>query len=140
MDISLAAGKGTLTLDRSGILRLSWAKGSSVEAVDAMESVLAVGKVSAGRMLPLLIDISDVDVSAGARNHYLESRFVCAVALVGATNVDRVVAAWMRRGNDCPQRYFTDLSDAEAWLNGLERPSASDPEPAVATAVEPTPA
>jgi len=119
MEIVLASGKGTLSLDESGILQLVWAGGSALETADAAESVLAISKISAGRMLPLLIDISDVKLSAGARNHYLESRFVSSVALVGQSNVDRVVAAWMRRGNECPQRYFTSTSDALHWLGEL---------------------
>jgi len=117
MEIVLAAGKGKLTLDERGILQLVWASGSTLDTADAVESVLAISKISAGRMLPLLIDISDVKVAAGARNHYLESRFVSSVALVGESNVDRVVAAWMRRGNDCPQRYFTSSSEALEWLD-----------------------
>lgn len=116
MDIVLASGKGTLTLDESGILQLVWAGGTVLETADAAESVLAIMKISAGRMLPLMIDISDVKLTAGARNHYLESRFVSSVALVGESNVDRVVAAWMRRGNDCPQRYFTSSDEALEWL------------------------
>ncbi|MEQ4518665.1 STAS/SEC14 domain-containing protein [Pseudarthrobacter sp. B907] len=123
MEIVLAAGKGTLSLDETGILRLVWAGGSALETADAAESVLAISKISAGRLLPLLIDISDVKLSAGARNHYLDSRFVSSVALVGESNVDRVVAAWMRRGNECPQRYFTSTSEALAWLGEL---AASD--------------
>ena len=119
MDIVLAAGKGTLSLGESGILQLVWAGGSALETGDAAESVLAISKISAGRLLPLLIDISDVKLSAGARNHYLDSRFVSSVALVGESNVDRVVAAWMRRGNECPQRYFTSTSEALAWLGEL---------------------
>lgn len=117
MEIVLAAGKGTLSLGESGILQLIWAAGSVLDTADAAESVVAIAKISAGRMLPLLIDISDVKLSAGARNHYLDSRFVSSVALVGESNVDRVVAAWMRRGNECPQRYFTSRSEALAWLD-----------------------
>jgi hypothetical protein len=123
MQIVLASGKGTLGLDEGGILRLAWAAGSSLDTADAAESVLAIAKVSAGRMLPLLIDISDVKLTVGARNHYLNNRFVSSVALVGESNVDRVVAAWMRRGNDCPQRYFTSIPEALAWL---AEPAASD--------------
>ena len=119
MEIVLAAGKGTLSLDEGGILQLAWASGSALDTADAVESVLAISKISAGRMLPLLIDISDVKLTAGARNHYLDSRFVSSVALVGESNVDRVVAAWMRRGNDCPQRYFTSRTEARQWLAGL---------------------
>ncbi len=123
MELILAGGKGTLGLAEDGILRLAWASGTALDAADAVESVLAVSKISAGRMLPLLIDISDVKLTAGARNHYLESRFVSSVALVGESNVDRVVAAWMRRGNECPQRYFTSRAEAVGWLLGL---AASD--------------
>ena len=119
MEIVLAAGKGKLSLDAGGILQLAWASGSALDTADAVESVLAISKISAGRMLPLLSDISDVELTAGARNHYLESRFVSSVALVGESNVDRVVAAWMRRGNDCPQRYFTSRTEARQWLAGL---------------------
>ena len=119
MEIVLAAGKGTLSLDEGGILQLIWAPGSALELADAVESVLAISKISAGRMLPLLIDICDVELTAGARNHYLDSRFVSSVALVGESNVDRVVAAWMRRGNDCPQQYFTSTSEALSWLGEL---------------------
>jgi len=129
MEIVLAAGKGTLSLGKRGILQLAWASGSALDTADAVESVLAISKISAGRMLPLLIDISDVKLTAGARNHYLESRFVSSVALVGESNVDRVVAAWMRRGNECPQRYFTSRSEALVWLSGL---AASDGTPSVA--------
>ncbi|WP_157366239.1 STAS/SEC14 domain-containing protein [Arthrobacter sp. Soil763] len=121
----MAGGKGVLGLAEDGVFRLTWAPGSVLEAADAVESVLAVTKISAGRLLPLLIDISDVKVSAGARNHFLESRFVSAVALVGESNVDRVVAAWMRRGNDCPQGYFTSRDEALAWLAG--RPAGEIP-------------
>lgn len=126
MEIVLAAGKGTLSLDEAGILQLVWAAGSTIETADAVESVLAVTKISAGRMLPLLIDISDVKLTAGARNHYLDSRFVSSVALVGESNVDRVVAAWMRRGNECPQSYFTSSADALEWLDALA--TSGDPQ------------
>jgi hypothetical protein len=123
MEIVLAAGKGTLNLDESGILRLVWAAGSMLDTADAVESVVAISRISVGRMLPLLIDISDVKLTAGARNHYLESRFVSSVALVGESNVDRVVAAWMRRGSDCPQCFFTSRAEALGWLGEL---AASD--------------
>ena len=119
MEMVLAAGKGTLSLDESGIFRLGWAAGSVLETADAAESVLAISEISAGRLLPLVIDISGVELTAGARNHYLDSRFVAAVALVGDSNVDRVVAAWMRRGNECPQQYFTSTAQALSWLGGL---------------------
>nr|WP_246527418.1 hypothetical protein [Pseudarthrobacter albicanus] len=58
--IMLAGGKGTLGLGADGILHLVWAPGSMLELQDAAESVLAVQGLSFGRMLPLLIEITDV--------------------------------------------------------------------------------
>lgn len=116
MEIVLGAGKGMLSFDESGIFQLAWIAGSDVDTADAVESVLAISKISAGRMLPLLMDISEVDFTPGARSYYLDSRFVSSVALVGESSVDRVVAAWMGRGNECPQRFFTSKTEAMSWL------------------------
>jgi hypothetical protein len=68
---------------------------------------------------PLLVQMTDVQVSAAARHAYDEARSVAAVALVGSSVVDRVVAAALGRLTFCPHEYFTSRPDAVAWLKRL---------------------
>ena len=120
--IVLAGGKGTLSLYAGGTLHLIWVPGSIVQAEDAMESVLAMELLSAGRKLPLLIEIIGVNLTVEACNHYRDTRFVSSVAMVGTTKVDLVVAAWVRRGQHSLQEFFTSRPAAVAWLEGLSAP------------------
>jgi hypothetical protein len=117
-EIVLAGGKGTLSLRGSGTLHLIWVPGSILQGEDSTESVLAMELLSAGRKLPLLIEIIGVNLTVEACNHYRDIRFVSSVAMVGTTNVDRVVAAWVRRGQHSLQKYFTSRPAAVAWLEG----------------------
>lgn len=121
-EIVLAGGKGTLSLYVGGTLHLIWVPGSVLQAEDATESVLAVELLSAGRKLPLLIEIIGVNLTVEACNDYRDTRFVSSVAIVGTTNLDRVVAAWMRRGQHNLQEFFTSRPAAVAWLEGLSAP------------------
>jgi len=121
-EIVLAGGKGTLSLYVGGTLHLIWVPGSILQAEDAAESVLAVELLSAGRKLPLLIEIIGVNLTVEACNDYRDTRFVSSVAIVGTTNLDRVVAAWMRRGQHNLQEFFTSRPAAVAWLEGLSAP------------------
>ncbi|MGM7775417.1 hypothetical protein ACSVHC_05270 [Arthrobacter sp. KNU-44] len=52
------------------------------------------------------------------------TRFVSAVALVGATVVDRVMAAALLREHECPQGYFKSVEEAREWLNRFPVPEA----------------
>jgi hypothetical protein len=49
------------------------------------------------------VEFADVCMSPGAREMVLEMRFVSAVALVGATVVDRVMAPALLRQQECPR-------------------------------------
>lgn len=129
-EITLAGGKATLAAGPGGTLHLTWTPGSSVEADDATSAVLAVQRMSGGRPRRLLVEITDVVMSAGARCVLLEARFVAAVALVGSTVVDRVVAAALQRERNCPQRFFTSALDAVTWLDQLPDPSPTGEVPA----------
>ena len=46
-------------------------------------------------------------------------RAVSAVAMVGSTVVDKVVAAALGRHGFCPHAYFTSRAEALEWLDGL---------------------
>lgn len=78
--------------------------------------------LSAGRKLPLLIEIIGVNLTVEACNHYRDIRFISSVAIVGTTNVDRVVAAWVQRGHHSLQEYFTSRPAAVGWLEGQSAP------------------
>lgn len=71
---------------------------------------------------PMLVEVVDVCMSPGARETLLGTRFVSAVALVGATVVDRVMAAALLRQQECPHRYFTSMEDAREWLGRVSVP------------------
>ncbi|MBT2597210.1 hypothetical protein [Arthrobacter sp. ISL-72] len=121
-EIVLAGGKGTLSLHAGGTLHLIWVPGSILEAEDVTESVLAMEAFSAGRKLPLLIEIIDVNLTVEACNHYRDTWFVSSVAMVGTTYIDRVVAAWVLRGQHSLQKFFTSRPAAVEWLEDLSAP------------------
>lgn len=124
--IRLAGGKAALADGPHGILRLTCQPGSVLDADDARSIVLEVQRLSGDGLRPLLVDITHVSMSSRARWILLETRFVAAVALLGVTVVDRVVAAALQRERSCPQRYFTSVLDALEWLQQLQSPDATE--------------
>ena len=68
---------------------------------------------------PLLLDITGVDsITRSARTVFSASRVVSAVAVLGATPVDRVIANFLLGGEllPCPAKYFMSRADAISWL------------------------
>lgn len=122
MEIALSCANAILNVDAEGTFHLRWAPGSSVSAADADAVVAAVRGVSRGRLQPLLVEVVDVFMSLESRLTLQGTRFVSAVALVGATAVDRVMAAALLRKQECPHGYFTSIEDAREWLNRLPVP------------------
>ena len=116
MKIELAGGKATLALDSRGILQLKWRPGSILEAVDAEEAAFAVRRLSGNEMRPLMVEMVDISVTSGARQVLLGTRKVVAVALVGGTAVDRVVASALQRNRNYDQAFFTSTESALEWL------------------------
>ena len=115
----IAGGKGRLGVAGPGFNHVVWAPGSHVDADDAAECIEALHDLSAGRALPLLVEISDVTMSAGARNALERARAVSAVALLGSTVVDNVAGAALARHDFCPHAYFTSRAAALEWLGGF---------------------
>jgi hypothetical protein len=124
LEISLTCTNATLSVDPEGTLHLRWVPGSKVSAADADAVVSAVQGVTRAGLQPMLVEVVDVCMSPGARETLLGLRFVSAVALVGATVVDRVMAAALLREQECPHGYFTSVDDARDWLSRLPVPHA----------------
>jgi hypothetical protein len=74
--------------------------GSVVDVEDARASTLAVERLSGGTPGPLLVQMTDVQVSAAARHAYDEARS-------------------MGRLTFGPHEYFTSRQDAVAWLKRI---------------------
>ena len=123
-NVALTCENATLTMDAEGGFHLRWIPGSAVSSTDADAIVEAVHDVTGDNLRPILVEVVDVCMSPGARETLLGGRFVSAVAMVGATVVDRVMAAALLRDQECPNRYFTSVDDARQWLAQLSIPDA----------------
>lgn len=119
MKIPLTCASAALDQDAQGTFHLKWTAGSTVSTADSEAVVAAVQGVTGASLRPMLVEIVDVRMSPGARGMLLETRFVSAVALVGATVVDRVMAAALLREQECPHGYFTSMDVAREWLRQL---------------------
>lgn len=129
LKIALTCTNATLSVDAEGIFHLRWTPGSAVSAADADAVIAAVQGVTGASLQPILVEVTDACVSLEARATLLGMRFVSAVALVGATVVDRVMAAALLRKQDCPHGYFTSVADAREWLSQLTVPHALEQSP-----------
>lgn len=109
-------GRGWVRLDPRGFLLLEWARAGTVTAADASAALEAVQQLTDGAALPILIRINGNDVDPAAAVLLRQTTLVSAVALVGATPVDRVVGAKMRRGRRQPHAFFVDEDSAAQWL------------------------
>jgi len=113
--IDAADGKNSLSVD-AGILKSLWRPGSFVDADDARDAMLAVDRISGGTPMPMLSEMTDVVFSAAARYQFAQSRGVVAIAVLGSSTVDRVIASATSRETKYPHEFFTSRTDAIAWL------------------------
>ena len=90
----------------------------------ARTCIAAIRGVSRGRLQPMLVELADVCMDPGAGATLSGIRFVSAVALVGATVVDRVMAGAVLREQECPRGFIRSIEDAREWLNRLPAPQA----------------
>ncbi|WP_091251303.1 STAS/SEC14 domain-containing protein [Arthrobacter sp. ok909] len=109
----------SLGFDSSGILRLEWARGIVIDAPNAQLAMDRVNALCGGRPTPLLIDMATTEsVSRAARAVFAKRCDASAIALLGASAVDRVLANFFLGVNSAPvpTRFFTDRDEAVRWL------------------------
>lgn len=116
--IHAAGGKNTLRIS-GGIIESVWTPGSFVDVDDARDAMKATERICQGRRMPMLSVMADVEISAAARYEFAKSSDVSAIAVLGSSAVDRVVAAATSRDTQYPHEFFTSRSDAVEWLNTL---------------------
>ncbi|MTD15706.1 STAS/SEC14 domain-containing protein [Nakamurella sp. YIM 132087] len=110
-----------LEMDADSVVHLSWRPDLMIDedlaryAADRMEEFCGGGF----RMHPLLVDMTGIaGVTTAARNAFGEPSGTAAVALLGETPVDRVMATFVIGVNQpsAATRYFTDRAEALHWL------------------------
>lgn len=109
----------SLGFDSSGILRLEWARGVVIDAPNAQQAMDRVNALCGGRPTPLLIDMATTEsVSRAARAVFAKRCDASAIALLGASAVDRVLANFFLGVNSAPvpTRFFTNSDEAVKWL------------------------
>lgn len=116
--IAAADGKNVLSIS-AGIITSVWQPGTFVDVDDARDAMLAVAQISGGIPMPMLSEMTDVEISAAARYEFAQTTGVLAIAVLGSSTVDRVIAAAMSRHTRYPHEFFTSRDEAMAWLNNF---------------------
>ena len=114
--IDAADGKNSVSVS-AGIIESVWRPGSFVDVAEARDAMLAVERISGGTPMPMLSLMTDVEFSAAARYEFAQSKGVLAIAVLGSSPVDRVMAAGTSRYTDYPHEFFTSKDAALTWLN-----------------------
>lgn len=85
----------------------------------ASEAAEKVEKLAGNGKLPMLLVLTGVEaITRSARTVFSSAASLQAVAVLGVSPVDRVIANFLLGGNTqpCPTRYFSEEPEALAWL------------------------
>lgn len=108
------------TIELSGqILRLKWVPGAVVRESDAKALMQRASDLSAGRTLPLLVEMTGMTwIDRRAQEAFASSWPLTRAAIVGTSAVDEAIARfYMARHHPAhPTRFFTSQDEALAWL------------------------
>lgn len=114
----------TVSLDPDGFVRLWWAPGVKITGDLAREAVVAVERICAGQRRPMLVDmVATGELTRAARVVFAQKSAASAIALLGKSAVDRVIANFALGVSPVPvpTRFFTAESVATAWLRDVGR-------------------
>lgn len=108
------------TIELTGqILCLKWAPGAVVRESDAKALMQRAAALSAGRTLPLLVEMTGMTwIDRRAQEAFASSWPLARAAIVGTSAVDEAIARFYmaRHHPDHPTRFFTSRDEAMAWL------------------------
>jgi hypothetical protein len=113
-------------LANDGIVEVVLPVRSQLRAPEALAAATLVRAAADGRKRPLLITVTGVlDINDGARAVSAAPDTVSALALLGESPVDRVIAHFLLRvtPKTIPARFFTSEAAAREWLVGYLRES-----------------
>ncbi len=102
-----------------GYVSITLPAGQVVTGPVAAQAAEEFGQLTETGAQPLLLDVTGVEaITRGARSVFASASSVSAVAVLGASQVDRVIANFLLGGElpQCPTRYFSSTSEALKWL------------------------
>jgi hypothetical protein len=112
---------GTVTLDSDGVLRLRWNPGIHISEQAALDAMALVNTLSGENRYPMIVYMATTaSVHRKARAVFGKPCAASAIALLGASPVDRVIANFILGVSTlpCPTRFFTSEDEAEQWIAG----------------------
>lgn len=119
-EIPAAAGAAPLvSLAPEGHIVLVLPDGVIVSGSMASEAAEKVDKLAGNGKLPMLLVLTGVEaITRSARTVFGSAASLEAVAVLGISPVDRVIANFLLGENTqpCPTRYFSTETEALAWL------------------------
>lgn len=101
------------------VIRLVMPQGVEITGEIAEAHAARARALSGDELRPVLLEITGVSaISREARAVFSSSRTSSAIAVLGETAVDRVIANFLLGGDPppCPTRFFSTESEAMAWL------------------------
>ena len=116
-----AAAAQQLLVDAApeGHILLTLPPGEVVSGPMAEAAAEEIKQLAGARKLPMLLVLTGVEaITRGARSVFNSAESMLAVAVLGASPVDRVIANFLLGGavQPCPTRYFSTEQEALAWL------------------------
>lgn len=118
LEISPAAAPH-VALSPAGHIVLVLPAGEVVTGSMAAAAAEEVERLAGTGKLPMLLVLTGVEaITRGARTVFSNAASLQAVAVLGISPVDRVIANFLLGGNTqpCPTRYFSTETEALAWL------------------------
>lgn len=110
---------GTVTLDQDGVLRLRWAPGIHISEQAALDAMALVNELCGDNRHPMIVYMArTASVHRKARAVFGKPCAASAIALLGASPVDRVIANFILGVSTlpCPTKFFTSEDEAETWI------------------------
>lgn len=116
-------GIASLTTDEDGILHLVWHPGAVIDERSAQHAMDLVNERCGDERAPMLVNMTDTaSLDRGGRRVFSRPCAASAIALLGSSAVDRVLANFFLGVNaaPCPTRFFRTEDKALAWLRDVE--------------------
>lgn len=113
------SGRRFVLTREDGYVRVEWSEAVTVSEQDARDLVQRLEEVNPGRCDPMLVILNSmVSVDAPGQTILADRLNVAALALVGPSAVDRMIATFFDGVHRprYPTRYFAEPESAISWL------------------------